>query len=296
MGLRYLTSRVPQSDRLDNMGPMRIRISHETRYRYDAPINGVIQTLRLTPRNHDGQYVIHWRIDVTEDCRLDVHEDAFGNITHTFTAEGPFDELGVQVEGEIDVQDTGGIVRNAIERFPPSLYLRATSLTEIDGAIVDFARDTRSCGDDTLAVLHALLGRIHGEMKYDTNPTHTTTTAAEAFALKRGVCQDLTHVFIAAARYLDIPARYVGGYFHRADGIVQQDAGHAWAEAHVPAIGWVAFDPANGICATDAHVRVAVGLDYLGAAPVRGARRGGGTESMAVKVLVDQAARQVQSQ
>ena len=103
---------------------MRIRISHETRYRYDAPINGVIQTLRLTPRNHDGQYVIHWRIDVTEDCRLDVHEDAFGNITHTFTAEGPFDVLGVQVEGEIDVQDTGGIVRNAIERFPrASIYV-----------------------------------------------------------------------------------------------------------------------------------------------------------------------------
>src|ERR1044072_3907565 len=102
---------------------MRIRISHETRYRYDAPISGVIQTLRLTPRNHDGQYVIHCAIEVPEDCRLDVHEDAFGNITHTFTAEGPFDELGVQVEGEIDVQDTAGLVRNAIERFSPSLYL-----------------------------------------------------------------------------------------------------------------------------------------------------------------------------
>src|ERR1044072_4878157 len=220
---------------------MRIRISHETRYRYDAPISGVIQTLRLTPRNHDGQYVIHWRIEVTEDCRLDVHEDAFGNITHTFTAEGPFDELGVQVEGEIDVQDTAGLVRNAIERFPSSLSPRATSLTEVDGAIMDFARDTKSRGDDTLAVLHALLNRIHGEMTYDTDPTHSATTAAEAFALKRGVCQDLTHVFIAAARYLDVPARYVGGYFHRADGIVQQDDGHAWAEPHIPAIGWVAF-------------------------------------------------------
>jgi len=274
---------------------MRIRISHETRYRYDAPTNGVIQTLRLTPRNHDGHYVIHWRIDVSEDCRLDVHEDAFGNITHTFTAEGPFDELGVKVEGEVDVQDTAGIVRGAIERFPPSLYLRATSLTEPDLAIADFARETKSQGDDTLSILHALLGRVHGEMKFDTDPTHPATTAAEALALKRGVCQDLTHVFIAAARYLDIPARYVGGYFHRADGIVQQDAGHAWAEAYVPAVGWIAFDPANGVCATDAHVRVAVGLDYLGAAPVRGARRGGGTESMAVKVLVDQAARQVQS-
>src|SRR3954470_12550705 len=176
---------------------MRIRISHETRYRYDAPTNGVIQTLRLTPRNHDGHYVIHWRIEVSEDCRLNVHEDAFGNITHTFTAEGPFEELGVQVEGEIDVQDTGGIVQGAIERFPPSLYLRATPLTEADSAIADFARQTRAQADETLPLLHALLGRIHGEMAFDTDLTHTATTAAEAFALKRGVCQDLTHVFIA---------------------------------------------------------------------------------------------------
>jgi len=274
---------------------MRIRISHETRYHYDTPINGVIQTLRLTPRNHDGHYVVHCRIDVTEDCRLDVHEDAFGNITHTFTAEGPFDELGVQVEGEVDVQDTAGVVRGAIEPFPPSLYLRSTPLTEADQAIADFARETRAQAEDTLPLLHALLGRIQEEIVYDTDPTHTATTAAEAFALKRGVCQDLSHIFIAAARHLDIPARYVGGYFHRADGVTKQEAGHAWAEAYLPAIGWIAFDPTNGICATEAHVRVAVGLDYLGAAPVRGARRGGGTESMAVKVLVDQAAWQVQS-
>ena len=274
---------------------MRIRISHETRYQYDTPINGVIQTLRLTPRNHDGHYVVHWRIDVSEDCRLDEHEDAFGNITHTFSTDGPFTHLRVYVEGEVDVQDTGGIVRGAIERFPPSLYLRATPLTEPDGAIAQLARETKAQGDDTLSRLHALLARVHTDMTFDTDPTRTTTTAAEAFALKRGVCQDLTHLFIAAARHLDVPARYVGGYIHRVDGIVQQDAGHAWAEAYVPAIGWIAFDPANGICATDAHVRVAVGLDYLGAAPVRGARRGGGTESMAVRVLVDQAARQVQS-
>ena len=274
---------------------MRIRVSHETRYRYDTPTHGVIQTLRLTPRNHDGQFVADWRIDVSEDCRLDVHEDAFGNITHTFTVEGPFADLSVAVEGEVDVQDTAGVIRGAVERFPPSLYLRATPLTTADEAIADFARETRSRETGTLAILHALLGRINREMTYDNDPTHAATTAAEAFALKRGVCQDLTHVFIAAARYLDIPARYVGGYFHRADGVVDQDAGHAWAEVHVPTLGWVAFDPANGICGTDAHVRVAIGLDYLGAAPVRGTRYGGGAETMAVKVRVDQAARQVQS-
>jgi transglutaminase-like putative cysteine protease len=275
---------------------MRIRIQHETVYQYEQPAAGLIQILRLTPRNHDGQYVIDWRIEVSEDCRLTEHEDAFGNITHTFTADGPVGELRVLVQGEVDTQDTNGVVRNAIERFPPSLYLRETSLTTADDAITAFAHEKLStAGPDELNLLHALQSSIKEEIIYDTDPTHATTTAAEAFALRRGVCQDLAHIFIAAARCLKIPARYIGGYFNRSDGVVNQEAGHAWAEAFVQALGWVAFDPANGMCATDAHVRVAVGLDYLGAAPVRGTRYGGGAEQLTVAVQVNQAARQTQS-
>ena len=93
---------------------MRIRISHQTAYRYERPVTGVIQTLRLTPRNHDGQYVVDWRIDVSENCQLDQHEDAFGNITHVFNVDGPFAELRVLVEGEIETQDTNGVVRGAV--------------------------------------------------------------------------------------------------------------------------------------------------------------------------------------
>ncbi len=275
---------------------MRVRVSHDTIYRYDTPTRGVIQTLRLTPRNHDGQYVVRWRIDISEDCRLDAHDDAFGNITHTFTADGPFDVLTVHVEGEVETQDTDGLVRGAIERFPPALFLRETPLTAIDPAIAAFAEETRrAAGEEPLALMHALLGRLNQEIAYDTSPTQSTTTASEAFALKRGVCQDLTHIFIAAARSLGVPARYVGGYFHRADGVVAQEAGHAWAEAHIDGLGWVAFDPANGISATEAHLRVAVGLDYLGAAPVRGTRYGGGNEALTVRVLVDQSMWQVQN-
>jgi transglutaminase-like putative cysteine protease len=275
---------------------MRLRISHLTSYRYEQPATSVIQMLRLTPRNHDGQYVARWRIDVSTDCRLDQHEDAFGNITHAFTAEGPFSELTVTVEGEVETRDTQGIVRGVVERFPPNLYLRETALTSPDAKIADFAA---ACRDEAqgkvLALLHVMLERLHRDMAYDTDPTHAATTAAQAFALGRGVCQDLTHVFIAAARSLGIPARYVGGYFHRDDGVREQDAGHAWAEAFVPELGWVAFDPANGLCATDAHVRVAVGLDYLGAASLRGTRYGGAGEALAVKVRVDQAAQQTQN-
>ena len=274
---------------------MRIHISHETRYEYEGAANGVIQTLRLTPRNHDGQYVVGWRIDVSENCRLDEHEDAFGNVAHAFTADGPFKTLRVLVEGEVETQATDGIVRGAVERFPPSLYLRETPLSRADPAIAAFARETRQrSGEDTLALLHGLLNRVHDDVTFDVDPTNAGTTAAESFALKRGVCQDLTHIFIAAARSLGVPARYVGGYLHRDDGVSLQEAGHAWAEAYVPDLGWVAFDPANDICPTESYVRVAVGLDYLGAAPVRGVRRGGDGETMAVTIRVDQASRQVQ--
>ena len=275
---------------------MRIQISHETIYRYEEATRGVIQTLRLTPRNHDGQYVESWRIDVSENCQLDQHEDAFGNITHVFAAEGPFSELRVLVEGQVDTQDTNGVVIGAIERFPPSLYLRETPLTQADAAVAEFAMLSRQKSDDTLTILHDLLERLHEEMVFDNTPTHATTTAAEAFALKRGVCQDLTHIYIAAARHLAIPARYIGGHFQRDDGVTDQEAGHAWAEAFVPKLGWVAFDPANGLCATDAHVRVAVGLDYLGAAPVRGSRYGGGSEALDVTVRVNLAVSQQQRQ
>ena len=275
---------------------MRIRISHLTNYRYEKPATSVIQMLRLTPRNHEGQYVAHWRIDVSSDCRLVQHEDAFGNITHAFTADGPLSELKVLVEGEVETRDTQGVVRGAVERFPPSLYLRETALTSPDANIAAFAAASRDAAQgDVLNLLHLMLARLHEEMVYDTAPTQVATPAAAAFALKRGVCQDLAHIFIAAARSLAIPARYVGGYFHREDGMNEQEAGHAWAEAFVPSLGWVAFDPANCVCATDAHVRVAVGLDYLGAAPLRGTRYGGAGEALSVKVRVDQAARQTQN-
>jgi transglutaminase-like putative cysteine protease len=276
---------------------MRIHISHNTIYRYETPPTGVTQLLRLTPRNHDGQYVCDWRIEVSADCELHHHEDAFGNITHSFTADGPFDELSVAVEGEVDTTDTHGVVTGTFERFPPSMFLRETPLTQADAAIIDFAEAARASAGtaDPLPLLHTLLDTINREIAYDTDPTHTTTTAAEAFALRRGVCQDLTHIFIAAARQFGLPARYIGGHFCHVEGAPLQEAGHAWAEAYVENLGWVGFDPANGISATDAHVRIAVGLDYLGAAPVRGHRFGGDGETLTVAVRVEQARQQSQN-
>ncbi len=274
---------------------MRIRIAHETVYSYAVPAHAVIQTLRLTPRNYEGQHILNWRIDVDQDARLDAHEDAFGNITHTFSCTGPIQTLTVRVDGLVETSDTAGVVRGAVERFPPGLYLRETALSAADPAIRAYAEERQRPGD-ALSTLHALLDDLARDMVFDKDPTQASTTAAEAFALKRGVCQDFAHVFIAAARHLGIPARYVGGYFLHADGTVDQEAGHAWAEAHVKDLGWVGFDAANGLCPTEQHIRIACGLDYLNAAPIRGSRHGGEGEFLTVKVVVDQALRQVQVQ
>lgn len=274
---------------------MRLHISHHTTYHYDTPPAAMTQILRLTPRNHDGQHVVDWRVELSADCMLHEHEDAYGNLTQTFTADGPLQELVITVNGEVDTQDTHGIVRNAVERFPPQFFLRETDLTRPDAAIRLFAAELRDAGDPAaLPLLHRLLTRLNREIVFDTDPTSTTTTAGEAFALKRGVCQDIAHIFLSTSRLLGIPARYVGGHLARSDDALQQEAGHAWIEAHVPDLGWVAFDPANGISATDAYVRVAIGLDYLGASPVRGSRIGGSGEALKVAVAVAQSRQQIQ--
>lgn len=270
---------------------MRIRIAYETAYAYEASPRSMIQVLRLTPRGHEGQRVMQWRVQADGDGRLRKGEDAFGNVTHTLTLARPGSHLVLSAVGEAVTTDTAGVIRGGVETFPPSVFLRETALTAPDEAIRVFAFDAvAGAGEDTLARLHALLAAVHGQVRFDTGYTDATTTAAETLKLGHGVCQDLTHLFTACARVLGIPARYVSGHFVRNDGVEDQGAGHAWAEACVPDLGWVGFDAANGICPTDAHLRVAIGLDYLSASPVRGSRIGGGAETLSVKLKVSDAA------
>lgn len=268
---------------------MRLRIAQSILRRYNPAAAGVIQVLRLTPRNHEGQYVVGWRIDVSADVRLNAHEDAFGNLTHVFTADGPIDALSVKVDGEVETQDTNGVVRGGVERFPPNLFLRDTPLTQADSLIRDFAADVRVAdGGEVLTALHALLERLHDVMTHEGDGAPAAATAAEAFTRKRGSAGDITHIFIGAAHSLGIPARYVAGYFSAVDDTAAEGGDHAWAEAFVPGLGWVGFDAVNCVCPTDAYVRVAIGLDALGAAPMRGTRYGPGDEILAVAIKVGQ--------
>lgn len=270
---------------------MRLAVTHETTYRYGLPAMGAIQTLRLSPRGHDGQYVLDWRIELDHDVRMRAATDAFGNTVHSFTLAGPIDGLVITATGVVETEDTNGIVRGQVECFPPVVFLRDTDLTRSDAAIRDLAVRVAAAGDEPLALLHRLAAAVRDHMTFDTGPTDARTTAIEAFSHGHGVCQDFAHVFIAAARHLGIPARYVGGYLFKIDAPIDQEAGHGWAEALAPDLGWIGLDPTNGISATDGYVRVAIGLDYLGAAPVRGTRYGGADETLSVKVRVEEGGR-----
>lgn len=262
---------------------MRIRIDHSTTYSYDRAARFIIQTLRLTPRTTEGQTVRDWRIETDVDARLRQSEDAFGNIVHALYTETPTNSLTVRVTGEVTTVDTAGVVRAGREQLSPIVYLRETPLTKPDKLIAVFASEFKA--HPPLERMHRLTSAIHSSVAFEIGVTTPTHTAAEVLALGRGVCQDHAHVFVSAARSMGVPARYVSGHFLRSDRN-DQDAAHAWAEAWIEDFGWVGFDPANGVCPTDRYVRVAVGLDYLGAAPVRGTSYGGGGERLAVKLNV----------
>jgi transglutaminase-like putative cysteine protease len=138
--------------------------------------------------------------------------------------------------------------------------------------------------------MHALMDALHEEMTCQEPADRTGIGAAAAFAAREGIAQDLAHVFMACARHLGMPARYVSGYVAESPSLPHASGAHAWAEVHLDDYGWIGFDCANGLCPIDTHVRIASGLDYSDAAPVRGARKGGDGERLSVVVSARQAA------
>lgn len=272
---------------------MLLQIEHDTFYRYDAPLRYTIQSLRLSPKNDPMQQIMRWRIETNQNGFMPQFEDSFGNITHTLAIDRPHDYVSVNVSGEVLTREAGGVFGFGTEIMPVAVYLRETDLTAADAAMTEFAeqlrRGRRGADLSEIDLMHSLCEAIADTVAYRIGETHSETAAAKAFAQQQGVCQDHAHIFVACARRLGVPARYVSGYMfhdpHGADG----EAAHAWAEAYIPDLGWVGFDPSNRQCPTEAYVRMAVGLDYRGAAPILGLRHGGGDEDMEVKVRIVQA-------
>ncbi|MGU3497116.1 transglutaminase N-terminal domain-containing protein [Xanthobacteraceae bacterium A53D] len=247
---------------------MRVRVRHEITHRFEPAARHAIATLRLTPRSHVGQHILRWTLDVSTDCRLMPEEDAFGNTVHTFSVEGPVETLTVVAEGDVDTQDTTGIVAGSAERFPPSLFLRQTELTEPDDAILALAQAVAEADEAPLGRLHALMQMIHERTQEAVPAVDLPVMAASAVLAEEDAAVPsgaLAHLFVSTARVLKLPARQVSGYATLED---LPATFREWAEAFVPGFGWVGFDCGNKLCPTEGYVRLAVGLDSLGVAPM----------------------------
>jgi transglutaminase-like putative cysteine protease len=266
---------------------MRLSIRHTTHYRFAEPAAHGLQRLRLTPKATQGQQILDWQMRF-EGAKLELEYDDhnFNRCTLVSVLSGT-QEVVVECEGLVETRDKAGMIGSHSGHLPLWAFLGQTPRTKPGPKIRAIAAAVRRSDGDALPMLHALSAAIRAEVKYTTGATHVETTAEEAIAAGVGVCQDHAHIFIGAARLLEVPARYVSGYLMMNDRI-DQEATHAWAEAHLDGIGWVGFDISNGISPDTRYVRVATGRDYAEAAPVTGITRGISEEELHVALAVEQ--------
>lgn len=261
---------------------MLLNIRHETLYRYSHPVSYSIQHLRLTPRGEGRQRVLSWRLDAPGTSRR--HIDAYGNLGHLLVLNTLHEEIRIVVEGAVDIAENGSQYLPAEHGVPLLAYLQETALTRADGALTELACRHLGRGRDRLVEVFDLVEAIRQRVAYAGGTSDIDTTAADALASGRGVCQDHAHVLLACCRAAGFPARYVSGYIFPGDAV--HAASHAWSDVWIDGLGWVGVDVTHGGYAGAEHCRLAVGRDYLDACPVRGMRRGGGDEGMQVTVQV----------
>jgi transglutaminase-like putative cysteine protease len=260
---------------------MLLKIEHHTHYSYSDFVNYTIQQLRLTPNSENGQYVRRWDIKVKGELHPFI--DAYRNISHRLIINEPHKDIDIVAIGEVE---TGLDKINHQDYLPLSIFLRNTKLTEANQKLIKFAQKFKATGDEQIDALEKMMHAILNHVEYIKGVTQVTTTASEAFQLRKGVCQDHAHIFIACCHALNLPARYVSGYMFTEDGHLMQS--HAWAEVWLDKMGWQSFDVSNGCKVNDLYVRLAIGLDYKSASPVVGVRLGGGSEGMASSVIINQ--------
>jgi transglutaminase-like putative cysteine protease len=260
---------------------MLLTVTHTTRYQYAEPVARSTQYIRLSPVSSKRQQVLSWDVKLPVESVTMV--DSFSNLTHVLTYDKPHDSIEIKARGQVEVREVDeGEPAGTVN---PLVFLRNTPLTKIDAAILDFVAPFK-----TMVKARPLMGvtelmiAVLDKMPYTAGSTAVETTAAQAFALGKGVCQDHSHVFLSCCRELHIPARYVSGYVYSSNR--EEVASHAWVEAWLNN-RWVSFDISNAKSAGGAHIKLAVGLDYLDACPVRGVRLGGGEEQLSIAAQVN---------
>jgi transglutaminase-like putative cysteine protease len=268
---------------------MKLEVVHSTRFRYSGPIAETVMEVRLQPMDGGGQRCLEFELNVSAGIRPRSYRDGYGNNVHYFNLVRPHSRLVVTSRS---VVQTGGERETDYGEELVQDFLRFRSPVKDVEGVRELARrhpiaDAGSPAAVELA-LDELTLTISREFAYDRAVTNVYSAVDDVLALRAGVCQDFAHLFIAVSRAMGVPARYVSGYIHTPGEAGVASASHAWAEAWVPARGWIGYDATRPIRTTGHHVRVAVGRDYSDAAPTRGIYIGSATGTMDVSVNTKQ--------
>jgi transglutaminase-like putative cysteine protease len=284
-------------------------VRHRTTYSYDSEVAFARCVLRLTPCTNASQTLLQSSITVTPAPAVKtIKRDPFGNQMVSLIVDTPHEVLVVEGQSVVDVHaapvpkgapsDPWEAVRRAglesrrLDADSPALFIYPTRAAPYAPQIGDYGLECFAAGRPILEAAAGLMERIKVGFAYDTEATDVHTPVTEAFAKRRGVCQDFAHVMICGLRAIGLPARYASGYIRTIPAPGQPrlegaDATHAWVELWCGTeLGWVGLDPTNNLFVGDEHVVLAHGRDYHDAAPIDGVLLGSGLQTIDVEVDV----------
>lgn len=294
----------------------RYKVTHDTHYRYDAPVSLSRQLLHLTPRELPRQQCLeHYRQVMPEPGFQSEQIDAFGNTIAMLAFEAPHDELWVRTESIVEVfppepstfaetpawetvrqqlQYQAGVAPSAVA-LASLRYRFGSPYGRIKRRFAIYAADCFPPGRPLLDCVLALTDKIHRDFKFDPEATTVATPVADVLTRRRGVCQDFAHVMVSCLRSIGLAARYVSGYILTTPPPGQQrlvgaDASHAWVSVWCPdehnVDRWLDADPTNNLLPGSQHVTLAWGRDFGDVSPLRGVILGGGEQALKVSVTM----------
>lgn len=284
------------------------RIRHLTAYSYDTPVASATLALRVTPRDGIAQRTISHNLDVSPAPASIVFErDFYGNAVNVVTIEESHTELAINAVAEVEVShrapfpgpgtDWEKVADAALRSHDlspeaPAHFMFASPRIELSADVTRYARESFKPGRGIIEAARDFMTRIKREFAYQPESTEIWTPLSQAFAARRGVCQDFAHIMIAGLRGLGAPAAYVSGYLRTVpppgkERLEGADATHAWVSVWCGTdVGWLGFDPTNAIDTGDDHIALAIGRDFSDVSPVYGVFVGSGANELRVEVDV----------
>lgn len=282
-------------------GDIQYVIRHTSRFAYSAPISESMMELRMQPRGDERQRCLRFELTTQPRARVFAYQDSLGNVVHHFDIPGRHSRLWITADAIVDVSpaplipdslpdatwDSLDALAASGEHWlslQPSYFARETPLLLELAAELECHRNA-----DPLTLMRRLTSQLFHTFTYAQSETQVDSPIDDALRARGGVCQDLAHIMIALVRRIGIPCRYVSGYLSTSSECQDRStegATHAWAEAYLPELGWVGFDPTNDLLALDRHIRAAVGRDYADVPPTRGVFRGEAGSELSVLVTV----------